>query len=123
MKEATGELNMTVVTIVAVAALLAFFYLVIWPNLESGMALSSGFVVLQMAKVIALKAEMELMHGQLLVQIIHVLIKKGIKLLQEHVQINNSYERSNRRIKCNNYSSVGRWSLNGLFLLYFVANN
>lgn len=42
MKEATGELNMTVVTIVAVAALLAFFYLVIWPNLQSGMALSSA---------------------------------------------------------------------------------
>ena len=42
MKEATGELNMTVVTIVAVAALLAFFYAVIWPNLKSGMALSSA---------------------------------------------------------------------------------
>ena len=42
MKEATGELNMTVVTIVAVAALLAFFYLVIWPNLQAGMALSSA---------------------------------------------------------------------------------
>jgi hypothetical protein len=42
MKEATGELNMTVVTIVAVAALLAFFYVVIWPNLQAGMALSSA---------------------------------------------------------------------------------
>ena len=42
MKEATGELNMTVVTIVAIAALLAFFYLVIWPNLQTGMALSSA---------------------------------------------------------------------------------
>ena len=42
MKEATGELNMTVVTIVAVAALLAFFYAVIWPNLKAGMALSSA---------------------------------------------------------------------------------
>ena len=42
MKEATGELNMTVVTIVAVAALLAFFYAVIWPNLKTGMALSSA---------------------------------------------------------------------------------
>lgn len=42
MKEATGELNMTVVTIVAVAALLAFFYAVIWPNLKVGMTLSSA---------------------------------------------------------------------------------
>lgn len=42
MKEATGELNMTVVTIVAIAALLAFFYLVIWPNLQTGMALTSA---------------------------------------------------------------------------------
>ena len=42
MKEATGELNMTVVTIVAIAALLAFFYLVIWPNLKVGMTLSSA---------------------------------------------------------------------------------
>ena len=42
MKEATGELNMTVVTIVAIAALLAFFYAVIWPNLKAGMALSSA---------------------------------------------------------------------------------
>ena len=42
MKEATGELNMTVVTIVAIAALLAFFYAVIWPNLQVGMSLSSA---------------------------------------------------------------------------------
>ena len=42
MKEATGELNMTVVTIVAIAALLAFFYFLIWPNLKIGMALSSA---------------------------------------------------------------------------------
>jgi hypothetical protein len=42
MKEATGELNMTVITIVAVAALLAFFYAVIWPNLQAGMTLSSA---------------------------------------------------------------------------------
>ena len=42
MKEATGELNMTVVTVVAIAAILAFFYLVIWPVIQSGMALSSA---------------------------------------------------------------------------------
>lgn len=42
MKEATGELNMTVVTIVAIAALVAFFYLVIWPTIQRGMALTSA---------------------------------------------------------------------------------
>ena len=34
MKEATGELNMTVVTLIAVAALGAVFYLVIWPMVQ-----------------------------------------------------------------------------------------
>ncbi len=42
MKEATGELNMTVVTIVAIAALVGFFYLVIWPVIQTGMTLSSA---------------------------------------------------------------------------------
>lgn len=42
MKEATGELNMTVVTVVAIAALVAFFYLVIWPVLQTGMVLNSA---------------------------------------------------------------------------------
>ena len=42
MKEATGELNMTVVTIVAIAALVAFFYLIIWPNIQKGMLLKSA---------------------------------------------------------------------------------
>lgn len=42
MKEATGELNMTVVTIVAIGALLAFFYLVIWPGIQTSMALTSA---------------------------------------------------------------------------------
>lgn len=31
MKEATGELNMTVVIVIAVAILAVFFYTVIWP--------------------------------------------------------------------------------------------
>ena len=34
MKEATGELNMTVVTLIAVAALGTVFYLVIWPMVQ-----------------------------------------------------------------------------------------
>ena len=35
MKEATGELNMTVVTVVAIAAVGAFFYAIIWPSIKS----------------------------------------------------------------------------------------
>ena len=34
MKEATGELNMTVVTVVAIAAIAAFFYTVVWPGIK-----------------------------------------------------------------------------------------
>ena len=37
MKEATGELNMTVVTVVAIAAVGAFFYLFIWPSIQAGL--------------------------------------------------------------------------------------
>lgn len=35
MKEATGELNMTVVTVVAIAAVAAFFYAFIWPSIKT----------------------------------------------------------------------------------------
>lgn len=35
MKEATGELNMTVITVVAIAAVGAFFYAIIWPNIKN----------------------------------------------------------------------------------------
>lgn len=42
MKEATGELNMTVVTVVAIAAVMAFFYLIIWPTIKTGLALQSA---------------------------------------------------------------------------------
>lgn len=34
MKEASGELNMTVVTIIAIAAIATFFSAVIWPNIQ-----------------------------------------------------------------------------------------
>ena len=34
MKEATGELNMTVVTVVAIAAVAAFFYAIVWPSIK-----------------------------------------------------------------------------------------
>ncbi len=42
MKEATGELNMTVVTVVAIAALVGIFYVFIWPTIQLGMALSAA---------------------------------------------------------------------------------
>lgn len=35
MKEATGELNMTVVTVVAIAAVAAFFYAFVWPSIQN----------------------------------------------------------------------------------------
>ena len=35
MKEASGELNMTVVTIVAVAAVGALFYVFVWPMIQA----------------------------------------------------------------------------------------
>ncbi len=41
MKEATGELNMTVVTVVAIAAVAAFFYAFIWPNIKNSITAST----------------------------------------------------------------------------------
>ena len=35
MKEATGELNMTVITVVAIAAVAAMFYAFLWPNIKT----------------------------------------------------------------------------------------
>ena len=37
MKEASGELNMTVVTIIAIAAIAAFFTADIWPNIRNSL--------------------------------------------------------------------------------------
>ncbi len=37
MKEATGELNMTVVVVVAVGVLAAFFYTTIWPMISNNL--------------------------------------------------------------------------------------
>ncbi len=34
MKEATGELNMTVITLIAIAAIGALFYLFVWPMIQ-----------------------------------------------------------------------------------------
>ena len=35
MKEASGELNMTVVIVIAVAILSVFFFAILWPNIKS----------------------------------------------------------------------------------------
>lgn len=35
MKEASGELNMTVVTIIAIAAIAAFFTAFLWPRIQN----------------------------------------------------------------------------------------
>ena len=41
MKEATGELNMTVVTVVAIAAVAAFFYAFVWPAIQNSIKAST----------------------------------------------------------------------------------
>lgn len=42
MKEATGELNMTVVTVVAIAAVAAFFYAFVWPSIQNSIKASTN---------------------------------------------------------------------------------
>lgn len=37
MKEATGELNFTVVIVIAIGAMAAFFYFTIWPLIRNNM--------------------------------------------------------------------------------------
>lgn len=37
MKEATGELNMTMIVVIAVGLLTAFFYFTIWPAISNNM--------------------------------------------------------------------------------------
>ncbi|MGN0966147.1 MAG: hypothetical protein ACI4OP_00925 [Candidatus Coprovivens sp.] len=41
MKEATGELNMTVITVVAVAAIAAFFTMLVWPSVKDSLMAST----------------------------------------------------------------------------------
>jgi hypothetical protein len=41
MKEATGELNMTVITVVAIAAVAAFFYAFVWPSIRANITNST----------------------------------------------------------------------------------
>ena len=42
MKEATGELNMTVITVVAIAAVGALFTFFVWPNIQANLALNTA---------------------------------------------------------------------------------
>lgn len=42
MKEATGELNMTVITVVAIAAVGLLFTVFVWPNIQTNLALSTA---------------------------------------------------------------------------------
>lgn len=42
MKEATGELNMTVITVVAIAAVGALFTFFLWPQIQRRILLSSA---------------------------------------------------------------------------------
>lgn len=41
MKEATGELNMTVITVVAIAAVAAFFYAFVWPAIKTSIGMNT----------------------------------------------------------------------------------
>ena len=42
MKEATGELNLTVITIVAIAAIAALFYIFVWPSISNSIKLNTA---------------------------------------------------------------------------------
>lgn len=42
MKEATGELNLTIIVVIAVALLVAFFYYTIWPSLDNNFKANSN---------------------------------------------------------------------------------
>lgn len=52
MKAATGELNLTVITLIAIGAVVAFFLTVMWPQIQnsintqwSNISNSSGMIV------------------------------------------------------------------------------
>lgn len=42
MKEATGELNMTVITVVAIAAISLLFTMFVWPNIQASITLNTA---------------------------------------------------------------------------------
>ena len=52
MKAATGELNLTVITLIAIAAVVGFFLTIMWPNIQnaintqwSNISTSNGMIV------------------------------------------------------------------------------
>ena len=56
MKAATGELNLTVITIIAIAAVMGFFWLM-WPNIQNSINsqwsnISGGMIVKKKKKTI-----------------------------------------------------------------------
>ena len=42
MKETTGELNLTLIAVIAIAILVAFFYFAIWPSLDDNFKANSN---------------------------------------------------------------------------------
>lgn len=48
MKEATGELNMTVITVVAIAAVGLIFTLFVWPSIQANMMMNTACSQLDM---------------------------------------------------------------------------
>lgn len=57
MKEATGELNMTVVTVVAIAAVAAFFYAFVWPGIQASIRLNTCHSMCPSGEAISATAE------------------------------------------------------------------
>ena len=52
MKDATGELNLTVITLIAIAAVSAFFMLTMWPSIQESINsqwndISGSYVVVE----------------------------------------------------------------------------
>jgi len=41
LKEATGELNMTVITVVAIAAVAGIFYAFVWPGIQRSIKINT----------------------------------------------------------------------------------
>lgn len=62
MKEATGELNMTVVTVVAIAAVGAFFYAFIWPGIQKGLAMNTCKNICPGGEVTSVSAKEKVCH-------------------------------------------------------------
>ena len=58
MKEATGELNMTVVTIIAIGAIIAFFWFM-WPQIKNTITGQWNNISTEIILINVLKANIE----------------------------------------------------------------